>query len=99
MLFELAVTGSYTLNALRKAVYDAGLRSRRTKRILCKQEVCRILANPIYMGDFLWKTVRFSGKHTPLVSADLFERANIAMGLKSRPKKGKHDFAFTGMVK
>ncbi len=98
-LFELAATGNYNLNALRKAVFDVGVRSRRTKRILCKQEVSRILRNPIYMGDFLWKGKLFHGKHVPLVSLDLFDRANIAMGLKARPKKNKHDFAFTGMVK
>ena len=98
-LFEMAATGNYNLNALRKAVYDVGVRSRRTKRILCKQEVSRILRNPIYMGDFLWKGTLFHGKHAPLVSSALFDRANIAMGLKARPKKNKHNFAFTGMVK
>jgi site-specific DNA recombinase len=41
----------------------------------------------------------YQGTHAPLITRDLFDRANIAMGLKSRPKKNKHDFAFTGMVK
>lgn len=67
--------------------------------LLCKQEVARILANPIYAGLFVWKGKTYEGTHTPLITRDLFERANIAMGLKSRPKKNKHDFAFTGMVK
>lgn len=78
---------------------DAGVRSRRTKRIPCKQEVARILVNPIYSGPFIWKGVTYQETHTPLISRDLFEGANLAMGLKSRPKKNKHDFAFTGMVK
>lgn len=98
-LFELAAAGNYNLNTLRKAVYDVGVRSRRTKRILCKQEVARILANPIYAGPFLWKGKTYEGTHAALITRDLFERANIGMGLKSRPKKNKHDFAFTGMVK
>ncbi len=98
-LFELAASGNHNLNALRKAVYDVGVRSRRTKRVLCKQEVARILANPIYSGPFIWKGKTHEGTHTPLITRDLFERANITMGLKSRPKKNKHDFAFTGMVK
>jgi DNA invertase Pin-like site-specific DNA recombinase len=46
-LFEMAATGNYNLNDLRKALYDVGFRSRRKGRILCKQEVSRILANPI----------------------------------------------------
>ncbi len=98
-LFELAATGNHNLNALRKAVYDFGVRSRRTKRVLVKEEVRRILANPIYSGPFIWKGVTYQGTHAPLITRDLFERANIAMGLKSRPKKNKHDFAFTGMVR
>jgi site-specific DNA recombinase len=98
-LFELAATGNHNLNALRKAVYDFGVRSRRTKRVLVKEEVRRILANPIYSGPFIWKGVTHQGTHTPLITRDLFERANVAMRLKSRPKKNKHNFAFTGMVK
>jgi site-specific DNA recombinase len=98
-LFELAATGNHNLNALRKAVYDVGVRSRRTKRILCKQEVARILANPIYSGPFIWKGKTYHGTHAPIITRDLFERANVAMGLKARPKKNKHNFAFTGMVK
>src|SRR4026207_1737918 len=53
--------------------------------------------NPIYMGDFLWKRKLFHGKHTPLVSSDLFDRAHIAMGVSWRPKANKLNFAFTGM--
>jgi hypothetical protein len=98
-LFEMAATGNYGLNELRKAVYDSGVRSRRTKRVLVKQEVKRILSNTIYTGPFLWKGKVYQGIHKPLISKDLFERANAAMGLKSRPKKTKHNFAFTGMVK
>jgi len=98
-LFEMAATGNYGLNELRKAVYDSGVRSRRTKRVLAKQEVTRILANTIYVGPFLWKGKVFQGTHEPLITADLFDRAHVAMGMKSRPKKTKHDFAFSGLVK
>ena len=50
-------------------------------------------------AGFLGKEKIFCRKHEPLVTRDLFDRANIAMGLKSRPKKNKHNLAFTGMVK
>lgn len=98
-LFEMAATGNYNLNALRKAIYDLGFRSRRSGRILCKQEVSRILGNPIYVGDFVWKGTLHRGKHEPLISRDLFDHAHQAMGLRSRVKTSKHDFAFTGLVK
>jgi len=51
------------------------------------------------MGVFLWKGVRYQGKHKPLVSPFLFDRVQVATGLKARPRKTKHAFAFTGLIK
>lgn len=48
------------------------------------------MANPIYIGDFLWKGTLHRGKHEPLISRDLFDRAHHAMGLRSRTKTSKH---------
>ena len=40
----------------------------------------------------------YKGKHTPLISTTLFERAQQAMGTRHRPKRQKHTFAFSGLL-
>jgi site-specific DNA recombinase len=97
--FELAATGNYTLQTLRAELLSLGLRSRRAKRILSKEEVRRILTNLIYTGDFEWKGEEHKGKHEPLISRELFDRVQDVLGKKVRPRKRKHDFAFTGLIR
>ncbi len=60
--------------------------------------VRRILRNPIYWGPFLWKGKLYDGEHEPLVSKELFDEIQRARAMKGRPRRRKHNFAFTGMV-
>ncbi len=97
--FELMATGQYTLQNLREALFVDGLRSRRARKMLGKEALRRILTNPIYAGSFIWNGVTYQGKHLPLISTQLFDRVQDVLGLKSKPRKTKHSFAFTGMIK
>ena len=97
--FELVATGQYTLQRLRQELFADGLRSRRARKMLGKEALRRILTNPIYAGSFIWNGVTYQGKHEPLISIELFERVQDVLGLKSKPRKTKHSFAFTGMIK
>ncbi len=98
LAFGWAASGTYTLNKLRRALFDAGLRSRRAKKMLGKEAIRRVIANPMYMGQFVWKGRVHEGVYKPLVTPDLFDRAQIAMGLRARPRETKHKFAFTGLI-
>lgn len=53
--FELASSGQYSLAKLKRILFEQGLRSQRSKAELSKSQMQRILINPIYYGDFLWK--------------------------------------------
>ena len=97
--FTLMAGGRYTLNTLRQTLYVDGLRSRRKGHVLSQQELIRILSNLIYTGDFVWNGVRYDGKHDAIVSRDLFDRVQEVMANRMRPRKRKHNFAFTGLIK
>lgn len=98
--FELAATGRHTLQYIRETLFAAGLRARRSKRMLSKSEITRVLTNPMYAGEyFIRKGVRYNATHEPIVSAELLGRVQVALGVKAKPRKTKHSFAFTGMVR
>lgn len=96
--FELASRGDISLSKLKKLLFSEGLRSSRSKSELSKSQMKRVLSNPIYHGDFIWKGILYNGKHEPLVSKELFDRVQVQMGFVKRSKLTKFNFAFTNTM-
>ena len=96
--FELAVTGQYSLTRLKSEMHKLGLRSPRAKKELCKQAMARILRNPFYSGEFIWKGKRYKGTHAPLISQKLFNEVQLILGFVRKPRMTKHDFSFSGTM-
>ena len=69
---------------------------RRTGATVPVSAVHTILHNRIYTGEFVWKGRIYKGRHTPLISVDLFERVQDALNSRQRKKlrRAKNDFAF-----
>lgn len=96
--FELASTGQYSLSKLKRILYNEGLRSARAKAEMSKSQMQRVLTNPIYFGDFVWKGQYYKGKHHPLITKQLFDKVQVQMGYVKRSKLTKHNFAFTNTM-
>ena len=98
-LFELYSTGRYSLKEIREVITNKGLRSRNNK-ILSKSNMQMILQNPFYYGAFLSNKELFQGNHPPAISKKLFDKVQLILKEKSRPKKrsGKI-YAFRGLLK
>jgi site-specific DNA recombinase len=91
-IFELYASGNHTLVSLRKVVLIE-LSTR-----LSRAYLETILKNRFYLGYFVWQGVEYKGTHTPLISADLFERAQHAFKRRNKPKYRKHQFAFASLL-
>ncbi|MCC6598308.1 MAG: recombinase family protein [Alphaproteobacteria bacterium] len=66
-----------------------------------KSTVHKILRNRIYTGDFEWDGQLYKGTHKPIVSCELWQIVQDVLDNRSgnRPKKRKHDFAFSGLIR
>ena len=92
-IFELYATGNYSLTDLRKAVLEeTGVRINRSY-------LEAILKSPFYIGRFLWRGVEYKGKHTPLISPELFQRVQRAFAGHHKPRYRKHNFVFAGLLR
>lgn len=79
-LFEMASTGLYTLNDLWKEARNIGLYSRRGK-VLGKQTLVEMFQRRAYTGVFRYGGEEWhQGTYEPLVSIELFEKVQVAMG-------------------
>lgn len=96
-MFEAAATRGYSLGSLARLADRIGLRGARGGKF-AEQQVANLLANTAYYGEFGWGGQRWRGIYEPLITRDLFDRANRAMAEGRRPKTWAHTFAYTGVA-
>ncbi len=98
LMFERYATGLYSITTLSDLMTKDGLTSREGKMVSRKcVEVA--LKNPIYYGDFAWKGRLYKGRFEPIVTKDLWDRANKQLRRNNHPEQQrKHYFAFSGLL-
>lgn len=100
-MFELMLTGRYTVNKIWEIVRNEwNLTSRQGKKI-ARSTVYRILNDTFYYGDFEypkgsgnWKT----GSHPPMITRQEFDKIQVLLGNKATTRPKKYDFAFRGPI-
>ncbi|ABS61943.1 Resolvase domain [Parvibaculum lavamentivorans DS-1] len=102
-LFELALTGNYSLRALSRETQKWGLRTVQKKRIggryLTVSAVHHILRNPFYAALVVWEGQTHPGAHAPLVTVEEFQRVQDILSGRAKPVIQKRSFPFTGLIR
>ncbi len=99
--WELMLTGTYTPHKILEiATEEWGLRSKNGKK-LSESLIYWMFKNPFYYGMFeypkgtgLWH----QGNHTPMITVEEFDRVQVLLGKKGKPRPKTHIFDFTGMM-
>ncbi len=92
-MFKLYATGTCSLASLRrflKAEYG---------KVFTKWHLEKLLKNPFYIGTYEWEGKSYAGTHPPLVGPEIFSRVRDVLSGKARPRKQKHEFAFSGLLR
>ena len=100
-LFELYATDEYPITGLTDKARRLGLVYRQSGRPLPRTQSHVMLRNPVYIGEFDWKGVRYRGSHEPLVSRTLWETVQNLLGRRA-PRhrvRQRHEFAFSRLVR
>lgn len=95
--FSLMASGSYSLSMLANSLYSEGLRGKKGNRV-GKGSIDHFLKNPIYYGAFRWKEQLKQGSHTPLISKELFDKAQSVLSGNFRPYLTKRTFYFNSLI-
>lgn len=99
-LYDLYATGEYSLHSLTKAANTLGLKTEKG-RPLSKTSIEKILRNIFYTGLMLLPRtgVIYQGRHTPLISMELYQTvADIRAG-RDNKKSTKHNLLFAGLFR
>lgn len=97
-LFQKVASGNYSMRVITKELATRGLRSKKTGGIVSKSTLYNTINNPFYYGYFNWKGELYKGTHQPLVSKELWEKANEILR-SDKPYITGQKFAFNGILK
>ncbi|MFH0800510.1 MAG: recombinase zinc beta ribbon domain-containing protein [Pseudomonadota bacterium] len=59
----------------------------------------RIFTSPFYCGIIEYAGKEYEGKHKAMVTPEEFDRVQILLGRKGKPRPKKHKFPFTGLIR
>jgi site-specific DNA recombinase len=101
-LWDEMLTGAHNPSSLLEiATEQWGLRSRKGRKI-SRSNIYYLFTNPFYYGSFEFPKRSgnwFKGLHEPMITEAEYDRVQILLGRKGRPRPQTHTFAFTGMMK
>jgi len=95
--YELYSTGLYSLQAIADILHEDGFRTWSDLKVR-KAAIHKLLSDPFYTGVMRKGDKLYKGNHTPLVSKELFDKAQFVLSGKTRPKPQKHFFHLRGLL-
>ncbi|MDR3500682.1 MAG: recombinase family protein [Parvibaculum sp.] len=102
-IFELGMTGSYSVKDIALQTQKWGLKSPQRKRsggkYLAPAVVYYILTNPFYSGVLTHDGQTMPGAHQPVVTREEFGRVQAALRRPGKAAPKRHVFAFTGLMR
>jgi len=101
-MWELMLTGNYTPPKIAAiANNEWGFRTPKGRPLL-RSTIYRLFTNPFYYGWFEYPVGSgnwYKGSHEPMITQEEFDRVQILLGRKGKPRVKKHNFAFTGLIR
>ena len=106
--FELYAQNGSRLEDVANFLYEHGVKTGATRgwskgggKPLKRDQISFLLSNPFYFGHFKYSGEMYEGKHTPIVSKELFDNVQKVLALRSRANKKvtNEPQAFCGLLK
>ena len=96
--FELYASG-ISLECVRDQLYKEGFRYTSSHPKISKGQLGKMVHKLDYVGIIEFRNNRYMGKHEPIVSQELFDKAQISSKKDNKPLyRDNHDFAYAGLM-
>jgi len=97
-LFDLALTGNYSVQSLIREAKILGIRSLKSGKPIVKSWMYRLLRDPFYTGRFMYNGKLYQGQHPAMITDAEFNLLQDILDGKSKARLQKHDFALNGII-
>ena len=101
--WDLMLTGNFTApQILDKLNNEWGYRTVKKKRLgnkpLSMSGLYSVFTNLFYAGIIVHDGQQYPGKHKPMITLDEFDRVQMLLGRRAKPRPKKHRFSYTGGI-
>lgn len=100
---EVVYGHSTVMEALDKLNNEYGFRSHKFKKRggqpMSRSAFYHTLTNPFYYGILLHEGKEHQGKHEPMITIEEFDKLQVILGKKGKPRPQKHEFPLTGQIR
>jgi site-specific DNA recombinase len=101
-LWDMMLTGAHTATDLWKTANNQwGLTTRKGLK-MSRSNIYGLFTNPFYYGEFEWPRRSgnwFNGAHEPMITREEYDKVQMLLGRKGRPRPKNHAFAFVGTMR
>lgn len=103
-MWRMLISGLYTpRQILLIASNEWGYTVRRTAKMgggpMGLSSIYRIFNNPFYAGWITHNGELHKGHHKTMITMDEFDKAQIILGSRGKPRLGQHEYSYTGLLK
>lgn len=102
-MWDLMLTGNHNPTAIIEIAnkewgFITPKRHRSGGKPLADSMIYKMFNNKFYAGIVCYNGKEYQGAHEPMISLDEYDRVQVLMNNKSKPKPQVHSFAFTGVI-
>lgn len=102
-MWDMMLTGNYAPAQIMKITNkEWGFRTHKTKRDggveIANSVIYKMFTNLFYTGMFEWKGNTYQGNQKPMITLEEYDRVQIILGKKGKPRGQTHEFAYTGIM-
>ncbi len=103
-MWDMLLSETYTVTQIATvASQEWGYRTRMTKRTggkeLATSTLFKIFTSPFYAGLIPYGDDSFEGNHEAMISLDEYDRAQVILGKRGKPRPQKHAYPYTGIIR
>ena len=96
--FEWYASGNYSMERVKDKLYKEGFRTRAGNKP-AKNRIEDMLKEPFYYGAMRWNDILYTnGRHEPIITKELFDKAQHVRTKGLAPKYSRHQFQFRKMM-
>lgn len=102
-LWELFLTGAYSIPELLETAHSMGLRTLPRKRCgggpITRSALYHLLASPFYAGYIVHGGIWYKGRHEAMVTLDQWKRVQALLRRPTRPRPDRYEFLYVGLIR
>ena len=103
-MWDLMLTGNYTVPQIHTIITENWkFKTRKTRKqggsCLSRTGLYGIFTNIFYTGMISYNGELHQGKHKAMITMDEFDRVQVLLGRKDKPRPKTHDFTFRGPIR